>query len=145
MSRKVKIRFFIAAIDSILLYGCESWTVTPRIEHSLNGTYTRMLRKVLGIMWTSHTTNTELYGELPTVGNKIAARRMELAGHCHHHPELSAHSLVLWQPTHGHRERGRPKQTYVDVLRQDAGELATLMEEHDVWRSHAVARLRATK
>ncbi len=91
MSRKVKTRFFIAAIESILLYGCESWTVTPRIERSLNGTYTRMLRKVLGIKWTSHTSNAELYGELPPVGNKIAARRMELAGHCYRHPELSAH------------------------------------------------------
>ena len=150
MSRGLKIRFFLAAIESILLYGCESWTVTPQMERSLNGTYTCMLRKVLNVKWRSHTTNAELYGELPPVGNKIATRRMQLAGHCHRHPEMSAHKLVLWQPTHGQRTRGRPRQSYVEVLRQDAGgvtaeELGTLMDDRAVWRKHVVARLKATK
>ena len=150
MSRGLKIRFFLAAIESILLYGCESWTVTTKIERSLNGTYTRMLRKVLNVQWWTHTTNAALYGDLPPVGSKIAARRMQLAGHCYRHPELCAHDLVLWQPVHGHRTRGKPRQTYVDTLRQDAGgatvsELETLMEDRQTWRKHVVARLRATK
>lgn len=49
MSRKLKTRLFIATIESILLYGCESWTLTEAAEKSLDGTYTRMLRKVLNI------------------------------------------------------------------------------------------------
>ena len=108
MSRGLKIRFFLASIESILLYGCESWT-TPQMESSLNGTHTCILRKVLNVKWRSHTTN-KLYGELPPVGNKIATRRMQLASHCHLHPEMSAHKLVLWQPTHGQQSRGRPCQ-----------------------------------
>ena len=47
MSKDLKIRFFIATIESILLYGCESWALSKAQEKSLDGTYTRMLRKAL--------------------------------------------------------------------------------------------------
>ena len=92
----------------------------------------------------------EVYEELPLLGNKIAARRMKLAGHCHRHPELAASDLVLWQPNQNLRRRGRPKVDFVEVLRKDAGnltttELRTVMEDRTVWRNHVTARLRATK
>ena len=44
MNPDLKKRFFIATVESILLYGCESWTLTETMEKSLSGTYTRMLR-----------------------------------------------------------------------------------------------------
>ena len=74
MKRDLKVRFFTATIESILLYGCESWTLTEAQERSLDGTYTRMLRKALDVHWSSHTPNCELYGKLPRVSDKIAAR-----------------------------------------------------------------------
>ena len=124
--------------QSLVLYGCESWTVTPEIECVLNGTYTKMLRKA-----------TEVYEELPLLGNKIAARRRKLAGHCHRHPELAASDLVLLQPNQNQRRRGRPKVDLVEVLRKDVGnlttELCTVMKDKTVWRNHVTARLRATK
>ena len=43
MRRPLKVRFFVATIESILLYGCESWTLSKAQEKSLDGTYTRML------------------------------------------------------------------------------------------------------
>ena len=148
MSTDLKRRLFVATIESILLYGCESWTLTVKQERSLDGMYTKMLRKALNIHWSSHTTNGELYGHLSPLSDKIASRRMQLAGHCHRHPELSAHKLVLWQPTHGKTKRGRPRNNFVDTLKRDAGtadtnELSSLMEDRAVWKSLVVARLRA--
>ena len=150
MSRDLKIRFFTATVESILLYGCEAWALTEAMERSLDGTYTRMLRKALNVHWSSHTPNDELYGNLPRVSSTIAARRLRLAGHCFRHPELSAQPLVLWEPTHGRRGRGRPKATFVDTLKRDtgardAGELATLMSDRDVWRKEVVGRHLSTK
>ena len=121
MNRELKVRFFIATIESILLYGCESWTLTEALEKSLDGTYTRMLRRALNVHWTSHTPNVELYGNLPRVSDKIASRRLQLAGHCFRHTELSAQPLVLWEPKHGTRGRGKPKTTFVDTLKRDSG------------------------
>ena len=150
MSRDVKIRFFLATVESILLYGCESWTLTVAQEKALDGTYTWMLRTALNIHWSSHTTNEVLYGKLPRLSDKIASRRMQLAGHCYRHPELSTQKLVLWDPTHGQRGRGRPRTTYVDTLLRDSGattteELATLMAERKIWRGLVVDRSRSTK
>ena len=117
---------------------------------SLDGTYTRMLRKALNIHWSSHIPNQQLYGDLPAVSNKIASRRLQLAGHCYRHPELSTQKLVLWEPTHGHRGRGRPNTTYIDTLKRDTGafeasEIAVLMADKRLWKDLVVARLRATK
>ena len=38
---------FQAAVVSILLYGCTTWTLTKRLEKKLDGNYSRMLRAVL--------------------------------------------------------------------------------------------------
>ena len=131
------------------MYGCESWALNKSMEKSLNGTYTCMLRKVLNVHWSSHTTNKELYDKLPKVTDKIAARRLQLAGHCHRHPELTTQKLVLWEPKHGHKGRGRPRTDFVEVLKRDTGaqntkELATMMDDRSIWRSHVLSRLRAT-
>jgi hypothetical protein len=95
------------------------------MERSLNGTYTRMLRKEFNVHWSSHITNDVLYGELPRISDKIASRRMQLAGHCSRHPELSAQPLVLLDSRHGGRGRGRPKASYIDTLKWDTGAIDT--------------------
>ena len=44
LTDKMKRSFFRAAVVSILLYGCTTWTLTKRLEKKLDGNYTRMLR-----------------------------------------------------------------------------------------------------
>ena len=44
LTDKMKRSFFQAAVVSILLYGCTTWTLTKRMEKKLDGNYTRMLR-----------------------------------------------------------------------------------------------------
>ena len=116
------------------------------MEKALDGTNTRMLRKAFNVQWSSHITNEELYKDLTQVSNTIAARRAQLAGHCHRHPELSAQPLVLWEPKLG--QRGRT--TYIDTLKRDTGirdtvELDMLMRNRDIWRMRVVGYLMATK
>ena len=90
-------------------------------------------------------TNKELYGDLPKVLDKVAARRLKLAGHCLRHPELPAFSLVLWEPTPRRKSQGRPAKTMVYILKGDTGmantgELRTLMQDCDDWRVRCHAR-----
>ena len=112
LPRIIKLSLFYATVDSVLLYGCETWTLKPTLQNSLDGCYTRMLRAVLNINQDVHVTNKHLYGGLPGLSEKVAARRMRLTGHCQRHRKLPASRLVLWEPTHGHRSRGRPIPTY---------------------------------
>ena len=55
---KMKRSFFQAAVVSILLYGCTTWTLTKRLEKKLDGNYTRMLRAILNKFWRQHPTST---------------------------------------------------------------------------------------
>ena len=139
LSRTIKVRLFIATVESVLLYGSEAWTITKALEKRINGCYTRMLRMILNISWKQKLTNDQLYQELPRVANKIADRRMKLAGHCIRHPELSASSLVLWQPTKGAANRGKPALTYIDNLYRDldvekVDEIRSAMNNRGQWR-----------
>ena len=108
-------------MESVLLYGCEAWTLTSALERSLNGCYTCILRAVLNFKWWQHIPNTDLYGDLPNVGDRVAARRISLEGHCIRHPELPAEKVLLWKPTHGHGRRGR-QDTFLDMERCRIGE-----------------------
>ena len=47
LTDKMKRSFFQAAVVSILLYGCTTWTLTKRLEKKLDGNYTRMLQAIL--------------------------------------------------------------------------------------------------
>ena len=150
MNIELKRKFFVATVESILLYGCEAWTLTSAMEKALDGSYTRMLRKALNVHWSERMPNVTLYGNLPKLSDKIAARRLRLAGHCQRHPELGAHRLILWEPTHGQRGRGRPRATYVDQLKRDtgtstSGELAAMMNDRLTWRKTVDSRLRSRK
>ena len=51
LTDKMKRSFFQAAVVSILLYGCTTWTITKRLEKKLDGIYTRMLRAILNNSW----------------------------------------------------------------------------------------------
>ena len=71
-----------AAIVSILLYGCTTWTLTKRMEKKLVGNYTRMLRRILNRPWRQNLTKEQLYGHLPPITKTIQIRRTRHAGHC---------------------------------------------------------------
>ena len=54
LSRTFKIRLFCSTVESVLLYGCETWTLTKKLEKRINGCYTRLLRSALGYSWKDH-------------------------------------------------------------------------------------------
>ena len=139
LSDNIKRRLFVATVESVLLYGCESWTMTATMERSMDGCYTRMLRMALDISWQEHLTNNQLYGKMERVTTKIKVRRLRMAGHCVRHPELAVNPLVLWEPTHGRAARGRTRLTYTELMKRETGctnteELRTAMTNRDVWR-----------
>ena len=82
LTDKMKRSFFQAAVTSILLYGCTTWTLTKRLEKKLDGNNTRMLRAILNKSWRQHPTRHQLYGHLPPITKTIQVRRTRHAGHC---------------------------------------------------------------
>jgi len=138
LKKKLKLRLLSSTVESILLYGCETWALTKSLAKQLDGSYTRMLRMALNIHWTQKITNKELYGKLEQLSIKVRRRRLRFAGHCMRREDEVVSDLVLWAPTHGTRRRGRPPETYVKTLERDTGlkadELRGLMLDRDEWK-----------
>ena len=73
-NQAILIRLFVATVESILLYGSETWTLTESLKKRIDRSYTRMLRMVLNVYWKQHKTNKEVYGNLPRATMKIQVR-----------------------------------------------------------------------
>ena len=66
---RIKMQLFRATTESILTYGCATWTLTSKDEAKLDGTYTKMLRSVHNISCRDKITNEQLYGDLLQLSN----------------------------------------------------------------------------
>ena len=101
LTDKMKCSFFQAAVVSILLYGCTTWTLTKRLEKKLDGNYTRMLRAILNRSWRQHPTRHQLYGHLPPITKTIQVRRTRHAGHRWRSRDELISDVLQWTPTYG--------------------------------------------
>ena len=96
LTDKMKRSFVQAAVASILLYGCTTWTLTKRLEKKLDGNYTRMLRAILNKSWRQHPTRHQLYGHLPPITKIIQVRRTRHAGHFWRSRGELISDVLLW-------------------------------------------------
>ena len=130
--------FFQAAVVSILLYGCTTWTLIKQLEKNLDGNYTRMLRAILNKSWWQHPTRHQLYGHLPPIMKTIQVRQTRYAGHCWRSRDELIIDVLLWIPTYGRAKAGRPPQTYMQQLCEVTGcspeDLPEVMNDREKWR-----------
>ena len=138
LTDKMKRSFFQAAVVSILLYGCTTWTLSKWLEKKLDGNYTRMLRAVLNKSWRQHPTRHQLYGHLPPITKTIQVRRTRHAGHCWRSKDKLISDVLLWTPTYECAKAGRPARTYIQQLCEDTGcnpeDLPEAMNDREKWR-----------
>ena len=58
---------FSATVESILIYGSITWTLISYLKKHIDRAYTRMLRAAWNQIWQDHTSNIEIYGNIPTI------------------------------------------------------------------------------
>ena len=121
LTDKMERSFFQAAVVSILLYGCTTWTLTKRLKKKLDGNYTRMLRAILNKSWRQHPTKHQLYGHLPPITKSIQVRRTRHAGQCWRSKDELIRDVLLWTPAYGQAKAGRPARIYIQQLCEDTG------------------------
>ena len=138
LTDKMKRSFFQAAVVSILLYGCTTWTLTKWLEKKLDCNYARMLRAILNKSWRQHPTKHQLYGHLPPITKTIEARRIRHAGHCWRSWDELIRDVLLWTPAHGRAKAGRPARTYIQLPCEDTGcspaDLPEAMNDREKWQ-----------
>ena len=134
----MKRSFFQAAVASILLYGCTTWTLTKRLKKKLDGNYTRMLREILNKSWWQHPTRHQLYGHQPPITKTIQVRQTRHVGHCWRSKDELISDVLLWTPTYSQAKAGQTARTYIQQFCEDTGynpeDQPKAMNDREKWR-----------
>jgi len=133
----------------VVLYGCETWSLTLREERKLRVFENMVLRifgprrdEVTGEWRRLH--NEELNGlySSPNIVWVIKSRRMRWAGHVAHMGEERGVYRVLVGKPEGKKQLGRPRRRWVDNIKMDLQEmgcghmdLTGLAKDRDRWQT----------
>jgi hypothetical protein len=131
LSKNLKIRIYKTIILPIILYGCETWSLTLREEHRLRLFENRVPRKIFSpkkdeVTGEWRKVHNEEHCDLcssPSIIRIIKSRRMRWAGHVAHMEEKrNVYRLLVGNPE-GKRPLGRPRCRWVDNIKMDLGEV----------------------
>jgi len=149
LSIGLRMRIFNASCISILLYGCETWTLTEELSDKLDVFARTIYRIILGINQSdSHVTNEELYEMVRQhpISQEIRKRQLSFIGHCLRMPEDEpANIYALYESKVRNRNRiGRHPSSYHQqiaryinpdkMLKITVGEITNLAKAKDRWK-----------
>ena len=144
---RLKVEIFQASVISILLYGCESWTVDNQLESKINSFAMTCYRSFLGVKRLDRVPNVDILNrvKMPPLINLVRKRQLGWLGHALRTSEEqdTARTFALYVPEHGNIRRGRPTLTYKQQIAQllsDSPEMLTtehiieLASDRKSWR-----------
>ncbi|KAJ4450518.1 hypothetical protein ANN_01945 [Periplaneta americana] len=154
--QNLKVRIYKTVILPVLLYGCETWTLTLREEHRFRVFENKVLRKIFGAKRDEVTGewrklhNTELHAlySSPDIIRNIKSRRLRWAGHVARMGESrNAYRVLVGRPE-GKRPLGRPRRRWEDNIKMDLREVGyddrdwiNLAQDRDRWRAYVRAAM----
>jgi hypothetical protein len=118
LSKNTKIKIYRSIILPVVLYGCETWSLTLREEHRLRVFENRVLRRIFGpkkdgVIGEWKRLHNEELNDLyssPNIIRVIKSRRMRWAGHVARMGEgRGAYRILVGRPE-GRRPLGRPRR-----------------------------------
>jgi hypothetical protein len=127
----VKIKIYKIIILPVVLYGCETWSLTLREEHRLRVFENRVQRRIFGPKRSEVTGgwrklhNEELHGlySSPSIIRVIKGRRMRWAGHVARMGEVRGACNILVGKPEGRRPLGRPRRRWEGNIKMDLREI----------------------
>jgi len=149
-SKNLKIELYRTVILPVVLYGCETWSLTLREEMKLRLFENMVLRRIFGlrrdeVMGEWRRLHNEELNDLyssPHLVQVIKLRRMRWAGHVARMGEERGMYRVLVGKPEGRRPLGRPRRRWVDNIRMDLQEVGCgymdwigLAQDRDRWQT----------
>ena len=127
LSKNIKIVLYRTIILSVVLYGCETWSLTLREECRLRVFENRVLRRIFGprkdeVTGEGRKLHNEELNDLYSSTNivrVIKSRRMRWEGHVVHMGKRRDVYRVLLGKPEGKRPLGRPRHRREDNIKKD--------------------------
>jgi hypothetical protein len=127
----VKVRIYKTIILPVVLYGCETWSLTVREEHKLRVFENKVLRRIFGPKkdgvtggWRKlHNEELHNFYSSPSIIKIIKLRRMRWAGHVARMGEKRNVYMLLVGKREGKRPLGRPSCRWIDNISMDLLEI----------------------
>jgi exonuclease III len=122
ITENLKVRLFQATVECVLLYGCETLTISKTLGKEIDSAHSALLRHALAIHWPQRVSNTEVYlrANSPRCCQIIRSKRIRLYGHLLRQPRDTPAGLILQtQPTEKYRVGGHRRFTYEKMLAED--------------------------
>jgi hypothetical protein len=150
LKQNLKINIYRTIILPVVLYGCETWSLTLREKRRLRMFENRVLRRVFGPKRDEVTgERRKLHNEelndlysLPNIVRVVKSRRMRWAGHVARVGEDRGVHTVLVEKPEGKRPLGRPRRRWEDNTKMDfqevgggGGDWMELDQDRDRWRA----------
>ena len=141
LSRGIRLRILKSYIWSVLLYGCETWTVSRKMKKRLEATEMWFIRRMMRIPWVARRTNQEVLqmaGMSRELITTVRRRQLGYLGHVLRRDGLEKDCLLGM--IEGRRARGRQRMKYMDDIKEMVGrekieEVVGLAENRRVWHS----------
>ena len=117
ISITTRLRLLKCYVWSVLLYGCEGWTISQTMQARLEATEMWFLRRMMRIPWTKKVRNDTVLqraGTTRELMRTIVTRQVRFLGHVLRKGQLE--HLVLTGKVEGRRARGRQRMTYLQWL-----------------------------
>ena len=148
ISFPTKYRLFKSLVVSILLYGCESWTLLAEAEERIRSFETKSTRRMLGISWREHKTNEyvmkrvkDLVGPQEPLLTTVKRRKLVWFGHTTRHNSLS--KTIMQGTVAGSRKRGGQRKCWMDNIKEwtamTTPNLLIAANNRDTWRRESVS------
>jgi len=150
LSKNLKIKIYRTIIIPMVLYECETWSLTLREERRLRVFENSVLRKVFGPKMDEVTGEwrklhnkelNDLYS-LPNIVRVVKSRRMRWAGYVERMgKDRGVHRVLVGKPE-GKRPFGRPRRRWQDNIKMDLQDVGggrvdwmELAQDRDRWRA----------
>jgi len=149
LSKNLKIKIYRTTILPVVLYGCETWSLTLREERRLPVFENRVLRRAFGPKrdevtgeWRKlHNEDLRYLYSLPNIVRVVKSRRIRWAGHVARMGDgRGVHRVLVGKPE-GKRPLGRPRRRWEDNIKMDLqevggdGDWMELARDRDRWQT----------
>jgi hypothetical protein len=148
LSASIKAQMYLSLVRPIALYGAETWTLLPSMEHLVDVTEMRWLRQLVRVSRQQELTNREIRrrARCPTsLSEACRQARLRYYGHLCRQTADRAPNVAVHGAAPGQRRPGRPPTSWLDLLDMDAAsramtraDLQRLAQDREAYRLQVV-------